>query len=219
MRRRWQQQGPPLARPLGARCADALAGPAGSSSPAGPVTGACDALSEVGVPLPLTEGLAREEVPAGLQAFLLALCEASMARYGSAGASGGRPPGRRAAKRQRHASSAHDSLNGMNGLPVAHTAEAHPIKHQGSPAAGDHAAAAHPPGTQRCRASGRVRVAGSDAEAERAWRAEAALAVRASELRCWQALRGWLRRRSSAQLVAGRCARFWRCPCARRRRC
>ena len=173
--------------------------------------------------MPCAEGPAHEEVPAELQAFLLALCEASMACYGAYGGSySGQPPGRRPAKRQRHALSGPGSLPDQDALPKANTAEAHANSHQGNPAVGAGAvgprrAAAHPPGSQGGCTSGAAGVAGPDAEAEAAWRAQAAQAVRASEQRCWQALRAWLSPRSSAQLVARRCARFWRRPVARRR--
>lgn len=212
MCRRWLQQGPPLARPLIAPCAEALPGPAGSVKPGG------------GNPLPLSEGSAHGEVPAELQAFLLALCEASMARSGASGGSyGGQPPGRRAAKRQRPAISGASSLPGQDALPEANTAELHSNSHQGCPAAdlgamGPRRAAAHPLKSQGGRTSATAKVAGpDDAEAEAAWRARAAQAVRASEQRCWHALRAWLRGRSPAQLVAGRCARFWRRSAVRQR--
>ena len=174
--------------------------------------------------MPVTGGPAHREVPAELQAFLLALCEDSMARYGSYGGSyGGQARGRGTAKRQRQALSGPGSLPGQDALPEAGTTEAHANGHQSSPAAGAGAvgprmAAADSLGAHGSCASASARVDGPDAEAECAWRAQAAQAVRASEQRCWQALRAWLRRHSSAQLVAGRCARFWRRPAARRRR-
>ena len=209
---RWQRQGPPLAQPLGAHCAEALPSPAGSGNPGG------------GKSLPQAVGPAHGEVPAELQAFLLALCEASMARYGAYGGSyGGQPPGRRPAKRRRPAIGGPGRVPHQDVLPEANIAEAHANGHQGSPSAGAGAvgprrAATQPPGAQSDRTQLTVRVdEPNDAEAEAAWQVQAAQAVRASEQRCWQALHAWLARRSSAQLVAGRCARFWRSPMAKRR--
>jgi hypothetical protein len=187
------------------------------------------------------EGPAPEDVPGELQGFLAELCRVCMGRYDAHA----RPlrPRRGAEKRSRATAAAACSAcdgGAQSGEPAPAWGPAAAAAGSGAAKRARCAAPADTPGasgtaTGRCsaprcadprgaalrRASprcGRPCACASDSAgaADGAWRAQAAAAVAASERRCWRALLRWLRARSSAQLVAGRCARAWRCQLPRR---
>jgi len=224
--------------PEGGRANAALVGTAGAGAEGGRVgcPDPADRTSED------HEGPAPEDVPGELQGFLAELCRVCIGRYGARA----RPLRLRtgAGKRRRAAAAtAPGACDGgaQSGGPAPAVGPAAaaaglrpgmrarcaapadtpgesgtaPGQCSASQRAAPHGAALQGASTRRLRPC--ACASGGAGAADGAWRAAAAAAVVASERRCWRALLRWLRARSSAQLVAGRCARAWRRQLPRRR--
>lgn len=191
--RRWLRCGPPLARPLDMLYAEA---------PALPEPTGCPASGQPPLERPLLSVASSEDVPAELHDFLAGLLRARSAQC-RAGAPASRLEGRKAGKRLR-AGFAKQPPRVDHRRPCAGVAD-------GEADTGLPVSSAAAPGDYFGVGAVGAADAGESSD-EGAWRARAAAAVRASELRCWHSAQQWLQGRSSAQLVAGRCARAWRRP-------